>query len=446
LSHPLLTAPVGRALLRLAGPTTSVMALQIVVALVDIWIVARLGTDTLAGMALVFPVMALMVNSANGAMGGSVASALARALGAGRRDDANAIVLHALVLALAIGAAFTALAWTVAPAFYRWLGGSGGALGQALAFSNLWYAGAVVVWLNCFLAALLRGAGDAGTPARIGIAASLLYMPLAGGLAWQIGIAGPAIAALAVATGAAILQARAVRRGRLGFVPKLGAKLGKARLQRRLFGEILRVGALGSLSTVAASLTALLVTALVGRFGTAALAGYGIGVRLEFMVAPIAFGIGTGATTLVGIAVGAGDFARAVRVAWLAGLAAFVSIGTIGGLVALAPEAWSRLFTAEPDVLAASVAYVTRAAPAYCFFGLGLTIYFASQGANRMAAPVLAAFLRLAVATAGGWFAAERLGLGLDGLFAATGCSLALYGTLIAAALFIMPWRAKSRI
>jgi putative MATE family efflux protein len=441
LSHPLLTAPVGRALLRLAGPTTSVMALQIVVALVDIWIVARLGTDTLAGMALVFPVMALMVNSANGAMGGSVASALARALGAGRRDDANAIVLHALVLALAIGAAFTLLAWTAAPVFYQWLGGSDGALGQALAFSNLWYAGAVVVWLNCFLAALLRGAGDAGTPARIGITASLLYMPLAGGLAWRIGIVGPAIASLAVATGAAILQARAVRRGRLGFVPILH----KARLQGRLFGEILRVGALGSLSTVAASLTALLVTALVGRFGTAALAGYGIGVRLEFMVAPIAFGIGTGATTLVGIAVGAGDFARAVRVAWLAGLVAFMSIGAIGWLVALAPEVWSRLFTTEPDVLAASVAYVTRAAPAYCFFGLGLTIYFASQGANRMAAPVLAAFLRLAVATAGGWFAAERLGLGLDGLFAATGCSLALYGTLIAAALFIMPWRAKSR-
>jgi Na+-driven multidrug efflux pump len=121
--------------------------------------------------------------------------------------------------------------------------------------------------------------------------------------------------------------------------------------------------------------------------------------------------------------------------------------GAMGGSVAsaLAPEAWSRLFTTEPDVLAASVAYVTRAAPAYCFFGLGLTIYFASQGANRMAAPVLAAFLRLAVATAGGWFAAERLGLGLDGLFAATGCSLALYGTLIAAALLVMPWRAKSR-
>ena len=74
-------------------------------------------------------------------------------------------------------------------------------------------------------------------------------------------------------------------------------------------------------------MTAMLVTGLVGRFGTAALAGYSIGMRLEFMVAPLAFGIGTGATTLVGIAAGAGDWRRAVRVAWTAGLTAFVAIG-----------------------------------------------------------------------------------------------------------------------
>lgn len=80
------------------------------------------------------------------------------------------------------------------------------------------------------------------------------------------------------------------------------------------------------------------MTALVGRFGTAALAGYGIGLRLEFMLAPLAFGIGTGCTTLVGIAAGAGDWKRAVKVAWTGGFAAFVLIGAIGWTVALLPE------------------------------------------------------------------------------------------------------------
>ncbi len=357
MSHPLLAAPIGPALLRLAGPTTVLTVLQIFVAMADIWIIGRLGIDALAGIALVFPVMALMVNSANGGLGGGVASARARALGAGRHDDARALVLHALVLGVAFGSGFTVLAWTAAPAFYRLLGGSGVALERALAFSDLWYGGAIVVWLSCFLAALLRGSGDAATPARIGAITSVVYVPVAGVLAlgigdWSgIGMAGPAIASIAASIGSGLLMARALwstkQYDRLGFTPALFG----IRLQRRLFGEILRVGVMGVLGTLTASTAALLVTGLVGRFGAAALAGYGVGVRLEFMLAPLAFGIGTGLTTLVGVAAGAGDWQRAVRVAWIGGLLAFAVIGVIGWTVALLPEDWSRLFTADAHVI-----------------------------------------------------------------------------------------------
>ena len=99
MSHPLLTAPIGRSLLRLAGPTTGLMVVQIFVAVADVWFIGRLGTDALAGSRWSFPSMMLMQNMANGGMGGGVASAMARALGAGRLDDARALVLHALVLA-----------------------------------------------------------------------------------------------------------------------------------------------------------------------------------------------------------------------------------------------------------------------------------------------------------------------------------------------------------
>src|SRR6185436_5234755 len=157
--------------------------------------------------------------------------------------------------------------------------------------------------------------------------------------------------------------------------------------------------------------TALLVTGLVGQCGTAALAGWGIALRLEFMLAPVAFGIGSGATTLVGIAAGAGDWRRAVRAAWTAGFAAFAIIGTAGWIVALLPERWSRLFSADPEVIAASVACLTRTAPFFCLFGLGLTLGFAGQGAGRMTAPVTASFVRFAVATVGGAWALQRYGL-----------------------------------
>lgn len=449
LSHPLLTAPIGPALLRLAGPTTAVMALQILVAMADIWFMGRLGTDALAGIALVFPFMALMVNNANGGIGGGVASALARALGAGRHEDARALVLHALVLGVAFGTGFTLLAWTAAPAFYRLLGGSGLALERALAFSDVWYGGAVAVWLSAFLAALLRGGGDAATPARIMVITSVAYVPLAGVLAlglggWPgLGIAGPAIASVAAAIGSALLLGRALwstrTRRRLGFAPALSG----IRLQSRLFGEILRVGIMGSLGTITANATAMLMTGLVGSFGAAALAGYGVGVRLEYMVAPLAFGIGTGLVTLVGVAAGAGDWKRAVRATWIGGLAAFGAIGLIGWTVALLPESWSRLFTRDPQVIAASVAYITRVAPFYCLFGLGLTLNFASQGAGRMMTPLVAGVARLLAATAGGWLAVEQLGLGLDGVFTAIAAGMAVYGCLIAGRLAVAPWRSR---
>ncbi len=220
-----------------------------------------------------------------------------------------------------------------------------------------------------------------------------------------------------------MLQARALWRGKMGFTPAL---IGIP-LQGRLFWEILKVGLLASFSAITANLTAMMVTGLVGRFGVAALAGYGVGVRLEFMLVPLAFGIGSGLTTLVGVAAGAGDWKRAVRAAWIGGLIAFGLLGLFGWIVALVPEGWSRLFTSDPQVIAATVGYITHVAPFYCLFGLGMTLSFASQGAGRMKAPVVAGLTRMVIATLGGWLAIEQFGLGLSGVF-------------IAGPLLIKPW------
>ena len=446
MSHPLLSAPIGRSLFRLAGPTTAVMVVQIAVAVSEAWFVAQVGIDALAGIALVIPFITLMMNMASGGMGGGVASALARALGGGRADDAKALVLHALVLAAAMALLFGLFAWTALPTILRWLGGTGDVLDQALAFSRIWFSGAILLWIQPFLSALLRGSGNAATPGRVGVAMSLAYIPLLGVLVlgvgdWPgLGLVGGAIAPLITGAVSSALLVRAITRGRLGFVPSLRG----VRLQPRLFVEILKVGAMGSITTITATMTAMLVTGLVGRFGTAALAGYSIGMRLEFMVAPLAFGIGTGATTLVGIAAGAGDWRRAVRVAWVAGMTAFAAIGLIGWTIALMPETWSRLFAMQPEVIAASIACIVRVAPFYCLFGLGLTLNFASQGAGRMTMPVIASLSRLLIAAGGGWFAVERLSLGLEGVFGAIAASLVVYGGLIAGTLLLAPWRSKT--
>lgn len=422
------------------------MVVQIGVAVSEAWVVARVGVDALAGIALVIPFITLMMNMANGGMGGGVAAALARALGGGRAEDAKALLLHALVLAAAMALLFGVFAWTALPTIFQWLGGTGDVLDQALAFSRVWFSGTILLWIQPFLSALLRGAGNAATPSRIGVVMSLVYIPLLAVLtlgvgSWSgLGLAGSAIAPLITGAVSAALLAHAIARGRLGFMPRFAG----VRLQLRLFGEILRVGAMGSITTVTATMTAMLVTGLVARFGTAALAGYSIGMRLEFMVAPLAFGIGAGATTLVGIAAGAHDWRRAVRVAWVAGMTAFVLIGVIGWTVGLMPETWSRLFATQPEVIAASIACIVRVAPFYCLFGLGLTLNFASQGAGRMTVPVAASVSRLAIAAGGGWFAIEHLSLGLEGVFGAIGASLVVYGGLIAGSLLVAPWRSQT--
>ncbi len=269
------------------------------------------------------------------------------------------------------------------------LGGHGAALANAETYAHILFTGSIAVWANFFLAALLRGGGDAITSGRYMMLASLVQIPLSGVLAlgtswlgigdWHgLGMAGPAVSSITVMAGAALLQARALWRGKLGFQPSLTG----IPLQRRLFWEILKVGLIASFSALTANLTAMAVTGLVGRFGVAALAGYGVGVRLEFMLVPIAFGIGSGLTTLVGVAVGAHDWKRAVRVAWTGGLISAGLIGVLGWTVALMAEGWSRLFASDPQVVGATVAYITHVAPFYCLFGLGLTLSFASQGAG----------------------------------------------------------------
>jgi putative MATE family efflux protein len=445
MSHPLLTAPIGISLWRLAAPTTAVMVAQTFVAIAETFIFGRLGTEALAGFALVFPFMMMMTMMAAGGMGGGVAAAMARATGGGRINDARALVLHALVLGAGLALLFTLLAWTVAPALYRLLGGDGRSLDNALTYGHVLFSGSLIIWANFFLSALLRGGGDAATPGRYMLVSSIAQVPLSYMLAlgvgdWPgLGMAGPAISSLCTSLVSALLQARALWRGKLGFVPDIAS----VRLQGRLFWDILRVGLIASFSAFTANLTAMLVTGLVGRFGIAALAGYGIGVRLEFMLVPLAFGIGSGLTTLVGVAAGANDWKRAVHAAWIGSLTAAGALGVCGWILALVPEGWAQLFTSDPRVVDATVAYITRVAPFYCLFGLGMTLSFASQGAGRMKAPFVAGIARMIIATTGGWFMVEILGWGLQGVFVAVAAGMIAFGSLIAGPLLVIPWGPK---
>lgn len=183
-------------------------------------------------------------------------------------------------------------------------------------------------------------------------------------------------------------------------------------LQRNLLADILRVGAVACLSPVQSVLAILIFTGLLAQLGTEALAGYGIGQRLEFLLIPISFGIGVAAVPMVGMAMGAGQVARARRVAWVAAGVSALNLGVIGAVVTLAPNVWARLFSQEEAVLTNARQYLETAGPAFPFFGLGLTLYFASQGAGQVIGPVLAGTVRLVLVAGAGLVVGATPGCG----------------------------------
>jgi putative MATE family efflux protein len=439
----LLEGPIARTLLRLAAPNVVVMAVQAVVNAGEAYFLGWLGADALAGVSLAFPLIMLMQTMSAGGMGGGVSSAVARALGAGRRSDANALVLHALVIAALMAAGFTGTLLLGGPGLYRAMGGTGGALAAALAYSNIVFGGAIAVWLFNTLASVVRGTGNMLLPASVVVGGAGLTLCLSPALifGWgplpPLGIAGAAAALVAdYAAGSLILLAYLASGRSLVRLP-----LSDLRLRRRLFEEILQVGAPSLVNNVQTNLSVVLLTGLVGPFGTTALAGYGMGARLEYLQIPLVFGFGSAIVTMVGTNIGAGRQARAERIAWTgAGMAAALT-GAIGLGAALVPRAWLGLFSTDPEVLQAGATYLRIVGPAYGFFGLGLALYFASQGAGRLLWPVLAGFSRLVIASIGGWIVVRWVGGGLPALFGMMALAFVVFGITVAVAVRSGAWR-----
>jgi putative MATE family efflux protein len=408
--------------------------------------VSFLGTEALAGVALVFPLFMLMQTMSNGGFGGGVSSAIARALGAGRKADADALVLHAVVLAIGLGLVFTAMEFLGGRALYRAIGGEGSALVAALAYGRVVFGGAILVWVVSLLAAVLRGCGNVTVPAAVTLGSAVVALPLSPALIFglgplpRLGVAGAGVAVVIYYAAAAAVLIAYLRSGRSA----LRLTFDLRRLEARLLADVLRVGGLSALATIQTNLTVVLVTGAVGLFGTDAIAGYGIASRLDYLMIPLVFGLGTSALAMVGMNIGAGQIARAERVAWLGAALAMAVTEAIGLAAAIFPRAWLALFSADANVLAAGSLYLRIVAPFYGFAGLGLLLYFAGQGAGRVAWPVLAGLVRLVVAALGGWVVVAALGGGLGTLFALVAAATVAYGALTAAALGIKGWRDRS--
>jgi putative MATE family efflux protein len=428
-------------LLRLAVPNMVALSMSVLVAVAETYYVGRLGTVALAAMALVFPLAMLTQMMSNGAMGSGVASAISRALGAGDGERASALALHALVIGALAGLVYSLLFVLCGATFYQWLGGRGEVLQAATGFGAVLFSGAILVWLCNTLASVVRGTGNMRLPSAVVFAAALVQIVVGGALGLGLGPL-PRWGMPGVAVGNIVAMALAVA-AFLAYLQwgqqRLHLAWRQPRLSWPMFRDILRVGALACLSPVQTALAALLLTGMVARLGPQALAGYGIGQRLEFLLIPMAFGVGMAAVPMVGMAMGAGLVERARRVAWSGGAIAAALLGVLGLLVIVWPRLWSGLFTGDPAVLAYADLYLRTVGPAFGLFGLGLVLYFASLGAGRVWAPVLAGTLRLLIVVGGGaWLMGSGQG-SAQSLFILVAVAMAAYGAATAGAV----WRAR---
>lgn len=428
----LLEKPIAPMILRLALPNATVMMVQILIGLLEVYFVSRTGVDALAGVAPVFPLVSLVLAVAQGAIGGGFVTTVARALGTGRISAASDHAWYAVALGVPLGVATTAIMVVLGPSLYAAMGLSGHALAIALSYSSTIFAGATLIWLFNLLMAVVRGTGNLQVPVIVVCGGALILVPLSpalifGAFGYQgLGPTGGAVAMLVYYAFGTLAYA-AYLWGRFGIL-KPSFRVPRLSLGPAL--AILHVGGMSAVVSATTNLTLAIVTAYVAMGGVEALAGYGAGSRLEFLLVPLAYGIGGPVGIVISANLGAGQMERAVKASWVGVLMACTLTELVGLAAAAFPEQWIGIFSQDPSVLQVGAEYLHRVGPFFGFFGLGYVLYCVGQATRRMEASVLAALLRAAIAVLGGlvvvwlkadvtWnFVAVAFGMVAFGLFA----------------------------
>ena len=440
-----LTQPVMPLLIRMSAPNTVAFFIQSIVVLTEVWFISKLGTNSLAALALAFPLLMITQTMSGGALGGAITSAIARSMGANDIDKAERLIWHSVVISL--GGAFTFLLFFLlfGEQLLFLLGGRGDILKESYTYCSYLFLGGLILWLSGSMSAVLRGMGNMRFPATLMICTSFLQVFLSGGfiLGWygfpQIGVPGAAIATL---ISASVMVVIIFLKLMSKSIP-VKLRMKQLILSRDLFNNIFEVAIPASVSPLLTVGTILVLTGLVGTFGTEALAGYGIGSRVEFLMIPLIFGIGTAMTSIVGANIGAKNIIRAETVGIYGGTSAGVVSIFIGLTLALFPDAWIQFFTDDMKAFEVTKLYIQIVGPFYIFQGIGLSLYFASQGANAMKWPTIATIARFLIASIGGGISVHWLGFGIGSIFISSAIAMMIFGTMIFVSIKKGAWRVN---
>jgi putative MATE family efflux protein len=432
----ILEGPVFATLLRLAAPNILNLVAFVGVITFDGFFLGKIGTNALAGASLAFPWIMVILQTTNSGMGAGVSSAVARALGAGKRERADELTFHAFLLALALAGIFSTALLLAAPSMFAWMGGRDTMLVDALSYADVAFGGAVCITVLNLLGNAVRGTGNMSLPAGVLVGCVIAHIALSPLLIFGYGplpALGPAGAGwglvIPFGVGSLIMIAylrssrSIVRLSFYGVAP-----------QWALFTDILKVGVPGLINTAITNLSVVVLTGIAGQFGPEAAIGYAMGARLEYIMQPIAFGFGTAIVAMVGTNWGAQQYGRARKIAWTGAATIALLCGTLGMIVAVRPSIWLSLFSADAEVARLGATYLRIVGPVYVCFSLGLGLFFVCQGFGRGFAAMIANAVRMLVSAGAGLAAVYWLDLGTTGLFTAIAAGFCIYAALTALA------------
>ncbi len=380
--HDYTEGPIGRAIFLLAVPMVLETVMESVFAVVDVFFVSRLGADAVATVGLTESMMVLVYSLAMG-LGIGATATVARRIGERDAEGAAHAAAQALLLGLLISVVLGVLGIVLAPTLLRIMGGSPAVIANA-AFMQVMLGGNATVLLLFLINAIFRGAGDAAIAMRVLWLANWINIVLGPLLIFgigpfpEMGVVGAAVATnIGRGTGALYAISRLFRPGARVHVARRHFAFDPA-----LMWQMIRLSASGTFQILIGTASWIGLVRVISSFGSAALAGYTIGMRVIIFALLPSWGLSNAAATMVGQALGAKKPERAERAVWIAARYNLVFLGIVGLLFVLLARAIVSLFTADPAVTPYAIDCLRIVALGFLFYAYGMVITSSFNGAG----------------------------------------------------------------
>ena len=460
-SNNLIELPFSKIFFRLAVPNLFSTIIASATTIFDLWYVGQIGIPELAGVAYIFPIYMLASMLSNGAFGGAVSGATARAFGSKNIFKAECIFRSAILIALFGALLMMTLFFCLAETFFTYLSIDQKITTSALTYGRILLGGISLIWLFNIVIAITRGSGNTLIPA-ISWLIVLIFHILAASINFEykdgelILLENVKILSDFFIFSSLEWSAISFLLGYLSgiFFVFIFYYLGKHPFSFNLknifridgITSLLKSGSLASCQSLMTIILAMFCIVVISTFGINWTAGFGIAIRLELLLIPIIFGIGGALIAIVGANVGAKKYNRAVIITWKGTSFSVLIVGIIGLFFSIFPDVWSSFFTDNIVIKETAKSYLEIVAPFYAFFALGLGLYFTCQAFNTLFWPVVGTFIRLTIVVLITLILFHLDLASPHSLFLTMSLGLIIYGIFIALSLHFGPWKRYYKV